>query len=254
MIIENKSPPVIEIMKLLRERRFGKLDVLEAKRAGKTVKELRQGRTALQPTGTVMDSINLKARYKFGTPKRVNGANVSSYKRGKEITAIEEKHVTGIKRVINNTKERLSPGSRNKRIELGGYNSVRNAVSEGLEDQNKYYLDKKRQVQLEGSKKKAELDTLKRREAAEARKKEAAAKKAAEQKSKQGSLQAQENLKVDPKHQIQQRLKKTSDWVKKNPGKSAAIGLGSAAIIGGAAYGVKKVIDKRNKKSSEKKD
>lgn len=36
--------------------------------------------------------------------------------------------------------------------------------------------------------------------------------------------------------------------------KATAIGLGSAAIIGGAAYGIKKAIDKKNKKSSEKKD
>lgn len=36
--------------------------------------------------------------------------------------------------------------------------------------------------------------------------------------------------------------------------KASAIGLGSAAIIGGTAYGIKKAIDKKNKKSSEKKD
>lgn len=56
------------------------------------------------------------------------------------------------------------------------------------------------------------------------------------------------------KKQRGEKLQGVVGWVKKNPGKSAAIGLSSAAIIGGAAYGVKKAIDKKNKKSSEKKD
>lgn len=56
------------------------------------------------------------------------------------------------------------------------------------------------------------------------------------------------------KKQRGDKLQGAVDWVKKNPGKSAAIGLGSAAIIGGTAYGIKKAIDKRNKKSSEEKD
>lgn len=56
------------------------------------------------------------------------------------------------------------------------------------------------------------------------------------------------------KKQRGEKLQGVVGWVKKNPGKTAAIGLGSAAIIGGAAYGVKKAIDKKNKKSSKEKD
>lgn len=56
------------------------------------------------------------------------------------------------------------------------------------------------------------------------------------------------------KKQRGEKLQGVVDRIKKNPGKTAAIGLGSAAIIGGTAYGIKKAIDKKNKKSSEKKD
>lgn len=56
------------------------------------------------------------------------------------------------------------------------------------------------------------------------------------------------------KKQRGEKLKGVVDWVKKNPGKTAAIGLGSTAIIGGAAYGIKKAVDKKNKKSSKEKD
>jgi hypothetical protein len=99
-------------MKILREKLFGKLDALEAKRLGISVTDLRRNRASINETGTVHDLIN-------------SGGN----------SALKDNGIS-FKKEIAQSSKKVPAGTSNQAIKKNAYLNTKERFAEKVADIN----------------------------------------------------------------------------------------------------------------------